>query len=85
MTEIGHFAFSRCKNVTSVVVSEGVTKIGQGAFKMCEKLKSITLPDSISELDDGTFWFSDIEEATYKGKTYKQNQFPNLIKAVNGD
>ncbi len=52
---------------------------------MCEKLKSITLPDSISELDDGTFWFSDIEEATYKGKTYKQNQFPNLIKAVNGD
>ena len=35
------------KNLTSVIVTDGVTKIGKHAFSGCTNLESITIPNSV--------------------------------------
>ena len=35
------------KNITQVIVEEGVTEIGMSAFYMCETLRSVTLPSTL--------------------------------------
>ena len=47
VTEIGKDALSRCRNLTSVVISNGIESIGQTAFAMCTDLETIEIPESI--------------------------------------
>lgn len=97
VTSIAGYAFSGCDKLTSLNIPEGITSIGKSprsndyddyyggyVFKNCTSLTSITLPDSLTYLHPKTFEGSSITEITYKGKTYKINQLPNLFKAVNG-
>lgn len=44
---IFHEAFSRCVNLTELILPEGLKTIGGGAFSYCENLKSITVPESV--------------------------------------
>lgn len=44
LTEIGHYAFSYCENLTSATFTK-VTKIDIGAFTSCMSLESISLPE----------------------------------------
>ena len=41
--------------MTSVVISDGVTRIGNYAFDGCEGLTSINIPDSVTTIGDGAF------------------------------
>ena len=43
------------KDVTAVVIKDGVKSIGDYAFYNCQKLKSITIPDSVTCIGDGAF------------------------------
>ena len=43
------------KEITSVVIGDGVTGIGENAFFGCKALKSIRLPESLTEIGDGAF------------------------------
>ena len=43
------------KDVTAVVIKDGVKSIGNYAFYNCQKLKSITIPDSVTCIGDGAF------------------------------
>lgn len=56
ITEIGAFAFVRCKGLQSAAVPEGVLRIGQAAFSCCENLQNITLPKGITEIGDDIFY-----------------------------
>lgn len=56
ITEIGAFAFVRCKGLQSVLVPDGVLRIGQAAFSCCENLQNITLPKGITALGDDIFY-----------------------------
>jgi len=56
ITEIGAFAFVRCKGLQSVSVPEGVRRIGQAAFSCCENLQSVTLPNGIVLIGDDVFY-----------------------------
>ncbi|MCL1815589.1 MAG: leucine-rich repeat domain-containing protein [Treponema sp.] len=49
-------AFLGCKNLKTVIVSEGITKIPAGMFFDCTALTSITLADSITIIEDAAFW-----------------------------
>lgn len=40
---IGDWAFSECKNLSSVAIPESVVQIGQSAFSRCDSLQSIIL------------------------------------------
>lgn len=44
------------KNITELVISEGVTTIGIGAFMDCSKLKTVTLPNTLKIIDKFAFY-----------------------------
>ena len=65
ITAIANYAFMDCKNLTSVVIPDGVTSIGRSAFEGCTNLTSIIIPDSITEIGDYAFYGCyNIETAT---------------------
>lgn len=52
---IGEYAFSDCENLTSIVLSDGLTNIGFGAFRFCTGLVSIEIPDSVTNIGELAF------------------------------
>ncbi len=65
VTIIDGAAFSRCPNLTSVYIPNGVLWIGEAAFSGSDKLKSIKLPDSITTIDESAFSYCDsLQEIT---------------------
>ena len=48
-------AFANCKNITSVIIPEGVTSIGMYAFLSCRNLTSITIPASATSFGQDPF------------------------------
>ncbi|MBO7275884.1 MAG: leucine-rich repeat protein, partial [Clostridia bacterium] len=56
VVEIGASAFYNCRNVTSVVIPEGVVYIGDDAFCYCYGLKSVSIPRSVTAIGSGVFW-----------------------------
>ena len=62
ITNIGDYAFTGNKEITSIVIPEGVTNIGYRAFSECDSLKEITIPNSIRHIgEDITFFCPAIE------------------------
>ena len=55
VTRIGDNAFQGCKELTSVVIPEGVTSIGKFAFDTCEKLTSVVIPNSVTTIEQSAF------------------------------
>ncbi len=47
VTNIGKFAFLRCKNLTSIDIPEAIDSIGEGAFAECTNLKDISIPSNV--------------------------------------
>ena len=53
-SNIGHYAFYACTELTSLHIPNTVTKISQNAFSMCYKLKT-ELPDSVTYIGTSAF------------------------------
>ena len=49
--------FSRCSNLSTVVIGENVTNIGDQAFFYCTNLSSITIPNSVTSIGNNAFRF----------------------------
>lgn len=54
VTAIGEKAF-RNSNITSVVISEGITSLGELSFSDCRKLKRVSLPEGLKTLGSSCF------------------------------
>ena len=52
---IGNAAFSRCPNLKSIIIEEGLVQIGKCSFGGCPELIDIQLPDSLEIVDDFVF------------------------------
>ena len=52
---IGRGAFKDCKNLTNVVIPEGITTIDDEAFNGCKGLISVNLPQSLYNIRNGAF------------------------------
>lgn len=66
---IGNVAFSKCPNLKTVVIEEGLVKIGMCCFGRCTELVDIQLPDSLEIVDNFVFaecWA--LEEVTFGTK-----------------
>jgi len=55
VTGIMDYAFSRCENITSVVIPDSVTSIGEAAFGACKSLTKVVLPSGIETINNATF------------------------------
>ena len=55
VTGIANNAFSNCKNLTYVKVSEGVTNMGIATFSYCENLESVVLGEGIEKISSSLF------------------------------
>lgn len=55
VTNIGNYAFNKCKNLTQVILSNSLTEIGRSAFEECTSLTSIAIPNSVTNIVTGAF------------------------------
>ncbi len=68
LSEISLGMFSRCLNLTRVVIPNSVKKISDSAFFHCQKLTEIVIPDSVREIGSGAFFFcSSLYSITFQG------------------
>ena len=51
------YTFAHCRNLTDVVIENGITAIGDGAFRGCTSLKNVVIPATASNL--GNYAFAD--------------------------
>jgi hypothetical protein len=65
---IGDYAFYTAKNLTSIVLSEGVETVGEYAFYSAENLTSVTLPESITDLGENAFAYTRIQSIVVPDK-----------------
>ena len=56
VTSIGDQAFLACRNLTSVVIPEGVLEIGSKAFQFCNKLTTVSIPNSVITIGASAFY-----------------------------
>ena len=56
ITQIYKYAFSGCRGLTSITISNSVKSIGDSAFQGCTGLTSITIPDSVTYIDEYAFY-----------------------------
>lgn len=96
VTDINTAGFDGCVDLESVIIPEGVESIWSydsqsGSFEGCEKLKTLALPDSLKFLEFKALSYGGyggsveeiyFETITFKGRTYKPNQFERLVTDV---
>lgn len=51
VVRVGNWAFSSCKNLTSVTIPNSVGSIGQGAFSSCSFLTTVNIPNSVTMIE----------------------------------
>jgi len=52
-------AFDYCKDLTSIIIPDGVNSIGREAFGSCDKLSDVTIPDSVTSIGERAFFSCD--------------------------
>lgn len=55
ITEIGSYAFYRCKSLTKVSLPDSIKSIGERAFYECSKLNELALVEGITEIKQYAF------------------------------
>lgn len=49
-------AFSGCRSLSEIVISDSVTSIGDGAFEGCRSLQKLSFPIVLQVLETVPFW-----------------------------
>ena len=71
--EIGT-AYNSNKNITAIVIKEGVKKINSYAFYGCSNVTSIVLPDGLEDIGTYAFEYCAIEEISIPDSVIKMGQ-----------
>lgn len=56
VTAIGLYAFSGCKDLTSITIPVSITSIDQSAFSYCTGLTNVNIPSSVTSIGADVFW-----------------------------
>ena len=52
---IGHYAFSNCSLLSSIVIPDGITEIYAHAFEYCTNLTSVNIPNGVTDIGQYAF------------------------------
>jgi hypothetical protein len=55
VTNIGDFAISQCRELSSIIIPDNVTNIGVGAFSLCTGLTNVTIGKSVTKIGNSAF------------------------------
>ena len=80
---IASSAFADCKQIESVIISDGVKSIGKLAFANCTSLKKVIIPDSITSADGGIFYGCIALEDVVLGKGIKELKHAEIRTTTN--
>jgi len=58
------------REITSIIIKNGITAINPFAFENCTNLHSVTIPESVTEINKNAFWGCDNILNVYYGGTY---------------
>lgn len=75
-------AFSRCLNLASIEIPEGVKDIPKYAFLGCRSLASVTIPKSVTSIGNCSFMFCDLTNVVINSPT-PPRLVPNLLNFYN--
>ena len=56
ITEIKKYAFTGCRNLTSIKIPEAVTSIGDDAFHRCNSLQNLDIPGGVTTIGNRAFY-----------------------------
>ena len=81
VTKIGYGAFREHRDLTSIIIPQGVTLIEDFAFGLCSNLETITIPDSVTNIEGNPFYSCQKIEAFY-GKFASEDNLCLIIEDV---
>ena len=61
------------RDVTHIIIPNGVTEIGEGAFRWCSSLQSIDIPNSVTAIGESAF---------HGCKSLQSIDIPNSVTAI---
>lgn len=79
VTSIASYAFSGCRELTSIVIPDSVTEIQTQAFYNCSALTSVTIPDSVTSV--GIFVLAGCDSLSSLTLPGADNIFRSLFEA----
>ncbi|MDR0506049.1 MAG: leucine-rich repeat protein [Dysgonamonadaceae bacterium] len=85
VTAIGNYAFSDCRNLTSITLPATVTSIGYRAFYNCYNLSSITIPESVTSIDGDAFEYTAWLQNQPVGVLYVNNILYKYVGTIVSD
>lgn len=83
--EIDYFAFSECRFLNKVVLSESIKMIRVGAFAYCKRLKHIKIPENENlVIESGAFQGTDLESVDFGARTNFNSILDNTLLIADG-
>ena len=82
ITTIGDYAFSECKDLTSITIPDSVTSIGDHAFSGCSNLSTVYFPNSIMSIGNNVFYGCKLEAIHIPHGSKKK--FENFLPQLKG-
>ncbi|ELP85728.1 hypothetical protein EIN_092530, partial [Entamoeba invadens IP1] len=73
VTSLGEYCFSRCTNLSSIIIPQNVASICNNCFSWCKNLSSITIPQSVTSISYSCF---------YDCCSLKSVYMPNVIGSI---
>ena len=80
---IGVASFMGCNSLTELTLPDSVIKIEDHAFSGCTSLTNVTIPDSVETIGSSVFERCDPVTITYRGKSYKCDEFAEEFNVEN--
>lgn len=71
-SDIGYCAFSDCRKLSTVILSDSIEQIGPSAFKGCVRLENVYLGSGLTDIENNVFYECEkLEKIYYNGNSEK--------------